>query len=153
MNRQFSECYKKFNHSHSLGCNCSQYKIDMELLIDTVCSLKSGKCSDDDGINAEHIQHAPFNFLQRLLSLLNGMLRHSCVPNQFRFGNMIPIIKDSQGNFGDVSNYRGITISPIITKVLEHALKGLFSDYLSTSSNQFGFKKGNSTSHAIYCLK
>ena len=66
---------------------------------------------------------------------------------------MIPIVKDKQGNLGDVSNYRGITISPILTKVFEHALKVLFSDHLKTSSNQFGFKKGNSTSHAIYCLK
>ena len=81
------------------------------------------------------------------------MLSHSCVPNQFRLGHMIPIVKDKQGNLGDVSNYRGITISPILTKVFEHALKVLFSDHLKTSSNQFGFKKGNSTSHAIYCLK
>ena len=54
---------------------------------------------------------------------------------------------------GDVGNYRGITISPMLTKIFEHVLKNLFSNHLSTSSLQFGFKKNNSTSHALYCLK
>lgn len=66
---------------------------------------------------------------------------------------MIPLVKDTQGNCCSSSNYRGITISPIISKVFEHALKKVFVDHLSTSPNQFGFKKRHSTSHAIYCLK
>ena len=32
-------------------------------------------------------------------------------------------------------------------------LKGIFSEYLTTSGLQFGFKKKNATSHAIQCLK
>ena len=66
---------------------------------------------------------------------------------------MIPLVKDTQGNCCSSSNYRGITISPIISKVFEHALKRVFVNHLSTSPNQFGFKKRHSTSHAIYCLK
>ena len=118
-----------------------------------MCCLKSGKCSDSDGLSAEHLQHAPINFVERLSLLLNAMLNHSHVPNQFRLGHMIPIIKDTQGNHCDSSNYRGITISPILSKLFEHALKIVFADHLSTSVNQFGFKKHHSTSHAIYCLK
>ena len=66
---------------------------------------------------------------------------------------MLPIVKDSNGNVSDSSNYRGITISPMLTKIFEHVLKSLFSEYLSTSALQFGFKRKNSTTHAIYCLK
>ena len=84
---------------------------------------------------------------------MNGMLTHSFVPQQFRFGYMLPIVKDSNGNVSDSSNYRGITISPMLTKIFEHVLKSLFSEYLSTSALQFGFKRKNSTTHAIYCLK
>ena len=51
------------------------------------------------------------------------------------------------------SNYRGITISPILSKLFEHALKDVFADHLHTSSYQFGFKAKNSTNHAIFCLK
>ena len=66
---------------------------------------------------------------------------------------MIPLVKDQQGNVSDVNNYRGITLSPIVSKIFEHVLKFIFSVFLETSSNQFGFKKRSSTIHAIHCLK
>ena len=136
-----------------MNCDCHRFKITVENVMDAVCSLKDGKCDDDDGLHAEHFKYASYNLLTRLTSLLNFMLYHSYVPNQFRFGHMIPIVKDGQGSLSDVSNYRGITISPMLTKIFEHILKILFGDYLSTTSLQFGFKKKNSTAHALYCLK
>ena len=66
---------------------------------------------------------------------------------------MIPLVKDNRGNHGDVSNYRGITISPIVSKIFEHALKIIFSDHLRTSSFQFGFKRKSLTVHALFCFK
>ena len=68
-------------------------------------------------------------------------------------GTIVPIVKDRQGNLGDLNNYRGITIAPIISKIFEHVLRIVFSDSLSTSNFQFGFKRKSSTSHAIFCLK
>ena len=81
------------------------------------------------------------------------MLRHGHVPDEFRRGTIVPIVKDRQGDLGDMNNYRGITIAPIISKIFEYLLQTLFQDHLSTSNYQFGFKKKSSTSHAIYCLQ
>ena len=81
------------------------------------------------------------------------MLRHGYVPKQFRFGYMVPIVKDQQGNLTDLSNYRGITISPLASKLFEHVLKNIFAEYLTTSESQYGFKKNSSTVHALHCLK
>ena len=66
---------------------------------------------------------------------------------------MIPIVKDTNGNQGDTQNYRGITISPIASKIFEHVLKNLFASHLTTSHLQFGYKKKNATTHAVHCLK
>ena len=63
---------------------------------------------------------------------------------------MIPIIKDNQGNHSDLSSYRDITISPIISKVFEHVLKNIFSPHLPTSSYQFGFKR---KSWKVHCFR
>ena len=115
--------------------------------------MEDGKCADENDLYAEHFHHAPLNVLVKLTHVFNRMMSHSFVPNQFKLGFMIPIVKDSQGNHSEVSNYRGITISPLASKVFEHVLKAIFSDYLSTSMYQFGYKKKSSTTHAIYCLK
>ena len=62
-------------------------------------------------------------------------------------------MKDRQADLGDLNNYRGITIAPITSKVFEHALQVVFSEFLSTSKYQFGFKRKSSTSHALFALK
>ena len=115
--------------------------------------MKKGKCADDALINAEHFFNAPLSMFDRLQGLFNKMLLHGVVPDQFQCGTIIPIVKDRQGDQGDMNNYRGITIAPIISKIFEHTMQIVFQPFLTTSVYQFGFKKKSSTSHAIYCLK
>ena len=115
--------------------------------------MKQGKCSDDDGLQAEHFQNGPLALMLRLTSLFNYMLKHAFVPQQFRFGTIVPIIKDKNGSSSDISNYRGITISPLVSKIFEHVLRNKFITHLETSHYQFGFKRKVSTNHALYCLR
>ena len=56
-----------------------------------------------------------------------------------------------QGNHSDTNNYRGITTSPIISKLFEHVLKLVYSDHLLTL--QFGFKEKSCTVYALQCLR
>ena len=91
--------------------------------MDALLNMKTGKSADGEGIFAEHLHYAPLLMFKRLSSMFNAMLNHSFVPHQFRFGFMVPIIKDQSGNHADTSNYRGITISPAISKLFEHVLK------------------------------
>ena len=153
LNEQFSTAYKAYENNHATSCDCNTSCISVCNTIDALCSMKAGKCADEDNIMAEHFQNASFNFLTRLTSLFNSMLKHAYVPKQFRFGFMVPLLKDHQGNQADLGNYRGITISPIASKVFEHVLKAVFYSYLSTSEMQFGFKKNSSTVHALHCFK
>ena len=153
LNCRFSESYTDYKVNHAASCDCSSFSISMCNIIDAICSMKAGKCADEDGISAEHFLNAPLSFLTRLVWLFNSMLKHAYVPKQFRLGFMVPILKDQQGNHADISNYRGITISPIASKVFEHCLKIVFCEFLSTSEMQFGFKKDSSTVHALHCLK
>ena len=153
LNSRFENQYKVYAEKHDLSCNCSDYIITDRIVFDALFSIKGGKSADDDGLNAEHLQHAPLAVVTRLTSLFNSMMKHSFIPRQFRLGFMIPIIKDSHEDHGDVSNYRGITISPIISKIFEHVLKIVFSHFLSSSPYQFGFKKRSSTIHSLHCLR
>ena len=51
-----------------------------------------------------------------------------------------------------VNDFRGISISPAISKVFEHCILHRYRDFFKTSDNQFGFKQGSSCAHAIYSL-
>ena len=153
LNENFASAYQKYKDDHHASCDCNSFTISLYDTMDALGAMKSGKCADSDGIMTEHFQNAPVNLLTRLTFLFNCMLKHAFVPQQFHYGLMLPIIKDHQGNHADLSNYRGITISPISSKLFEHVLKLKFCHHLSTSAYQFGFKKNSSTVHALHCLK
>ena len=153
LNDRFVTDYNEYISAHSTSCNCKQSYINPLNVIDALGSMKAGKSMDEGQIAAEHLHFAPLNFLLRVSALFNLMLRHAFVPNDFRSGFMIPVIKDTRGNKADTGNYRGITISPILSKLFEHVLKIVFDDFLSTSAYQFGFKKRSSTTHALHSLR
>ena len=73
--------------------------------------------------------------------------------SDFLDGTITPIVKDSNGNVSDTTNYRGITLGGLFSKLFEYGLHNkishlLFSDYL-----QFGFMQKLSTTHALFTLK
>ena len=82
------------------------------------------------------------------------MLLAGHVPSMFGIGVTFPIPKGNSGQkVVSVEDFRGITVSPVISKVLEKGVLENFHSYLSTSENQFGFKKHVGCSHAIYALR
>ena len=67
---------------------------------------------------------------------------------------LIPTPKESGAKRAlKTDQFRGITNSPIISKVFENCLLTIYKDYLRTSERQFGFKKNTSCSHAIYSVR
>ena len=148
----FEAQYRDALASHT-NCSCASHRISLKDVIDAVYSMKKGKCCDDTSIHAEHIFNAPMQLFTRLEQLFIGMLLHGFVLSQFQRGTIVPLVKDRNGDKGDLNNYRGITIAPIISKVFEHALHIAFHSSLTSSAHQFGFKRKSSTSLAIHCLK
>ena len=58
------------------------------------------------------------------------MMRHSFVPTDFRFGIIKPLLKCKNGDQSDLSMYRGITLTPVLSKLFESMLLGLYSEHL-----------------------
>ena len=70
-----------------------------------------------------------------------------------KFSQSTGIVKNKCGNISESNKYRPIALATIISKLFESVLLVKCEDYLSTCSNQFGFKKGHSTDLCIYALK
>jgi len=73
----------------------------------------------------------------------------------FGYSYTVPICKlqDSRVKAVTADDFRGIAISPVISKVFEHCVLDKLCHFLSTADNQFGFKKGLSCNHAIYTVR
>ena len=70
------------------------------------------------------------------------MLISGHVPSQFAVGLTHPIPKCKYMiKVLTCDDYRGITISPIISKLFEKGILVNFESYFLSSDNQFGFKK------------
>ena len=66
---------------------------------------------------------------------------------------LVPIIKDKSGKINSKDNYRPIAIASTLSKLLEILLLERLSNFMLTSSHQFGFKAKHSTDACIYVLK
>ena len=105
--------------------------------------IKVGKASAGI-IRPEHfIQGAP-GLLGHFHILFNGMIQHGYVSTEFLNGTISPIIKDTQGDVSNVSNYRGITLGSLPAKLFECAIQLKTVKFLETDGLRFGFKKTSS---------
>ena len=65
----------------------------------------------------------------------------------------VPKIKNCRTKAMSCDDFRGIAISPILSKVFEYCLIDRFRDFLISGDNQFGFKKALGCSHAIFSVR
>jgi len=75
------------------------------------------------------------------------------VPEDFGRGVVIPLLKNVDGNKFTTDNYRGITLSSVISQLFEKVLRLQFKKQLTSDPLQFGFKPKSSCSHAIFTFK
>ena len=116
-------------------------------------SMKRGKAAGMDSITVEHLLYA-HRYISVLLSVLfKCCLIHGIVPSGFGVGIIIPLVKNVNDDITKISNYRGITLSPVVSKVFETCLLTILNDKLKSSHLQFGFKKNSSCSTAIMTLR
>ena len=104
-------------------------------------------------LKPENVLNGSVKLTIHLHLLFNAMIQHGYVVNDFLQGTITPIIKNTEGDVSSSSNYRGITLGTLFSKMFEIALDAKISPYLDTDDLQFGFKKKTSTSHALYVLK
>ena len=141
------------SHYHAASVNCS---FDAELVESIILKMKRGKAPDLDGLTAEHLYFCSPILPCILAKLFNLCTIIRCVPVSFGRSYTVPILKDKSAVLFksiNVNDFRGISISPIISKVFEHCILDTYSEIFVTCDNQFGFKKNLSCSQAIYSLR
>jgi len=129
---------------------------DVELIDKSVSSLDRGKAAGLDSLTAEHLQHSHPALPSLLSKLFNLMIKYGLVPSGFGLSYTVPLPKTNNASVSKsliADDFRGISISPVISKVFEKCIFDRYQRFFETSDSQFGFKKGISCSHVVYSVK
>ena len=129
-------------------------QITLNELYSCVCSLKPNK-ADTYGCIPPFFFRDYFSIIgEHLLVLINKCIVTGVFPHCLKSANVTPLFK--KGSRQDVSNYRPISVLSTVSKLFEKILfKQLLCHFESNNllyDHQFGFRKGLSTTHALYKL-
>jgi len=158
-----AQCNKSENDTSALSSRLSASQPDCDVVkwlfnVEDVdfavfSKLKCGKAPGSDSLTPEHVLYSHPSIMVHLKCVFNLMLRHGYVPDDLGKGIIVPLIKDRHGDICNSDNYRAITISSVLSKILEICIHNKFSTFLSSDELQFGFKPGYGCSSALFTFQ
>ena len=113
-------------------------------------SLKNHKAAGGDGILAELLKQSGGTGVRVLTHLFNAVLATRCVPSAWRKGIVVHLAKG--GDEGDCSNYRPLTLLPIIDKLSAKLLSEWLSRVVCLHDQQHAFRPGRGTVNPLHNL-
>ena len=117
---------------------------EKEVLV-AIKSLNKGKSADIYNVCAEHLVYGANTIAPILTLLLNKMFEFGMVPESLKLGFLTPVFKRKGSNL-DAKNYRGITVTPILSKVMEAVVRERIKPIILEQQNklQRGFTESSS---------
>ena len=125
----------------------SSLKITELMVHDELLKLNSNKWCGPDNINPKILIELADSFSKPISLLLNKTVEEGEIPVDWKKANVSPIFK--KGSKSKAENYRPISLTSIVCKIMETLLKREVMTHLIAenllSSKQFGFINGRST--------
>ena len=118
--------------------DCAEPEVEAKLK-----ELKPDKAAGSDGFLPKVLKAVAGGVIQHLCQIFNRSLTTAEVPQDFRSADICPIPK--KGLLTDTGNYRPISLTSVLGKVLESIIKDSFletNNLINTS--QHGFRQGRS---------
>ena len=112
---------------------------------DVLLSLDPNKATGPDKIPAKLLKVCAPHIYSSLCALFNKCLLLGKMPSSWKESNIVPILKG--GTVKEVSNYRPISLLPLVSKVLERRIYNRVINHIAPQLHklQFGLLKGKST--------
>lgn len=107
-----------------------------------------------DSIPTSLLKNNSTKFAELLCNSINSCFHNNCFPNQMKIARITPIFKS--GDKLDKTNYRPISVLPILSKPFERAIQSQLLSHFkcnkTINKNQFGFIEKSSTLSATLNL-
>lgn len=128
-------------------------KVTESEITEVIMAMKN-KASGVDLISIRVLKFVLQCVIKQLVSLINGCFKSGVFPKCLKRAKIVPIFKG--GDKDDISNYRPISLLPVIARIFEKLVYIRLEKYLEKNlffyQNQFGFRKGYSSEHAMLFL-
>lgn len=115
-------------------------------------NLNNTTATGHDKLSTKIMKYCIDEIITPLTSIVNSSLLSGTFPDQLKISKVIPIFKSN--NKMVVSNYRPITNSPLISKVIEKCVKNQLIEHLDDNSTlydkQYGFRRKRNTNLALF---
>lgn len=123
----------------------------VEDVFSVIINLKNSSCLDVYSLNSKILKYAGAFICEPLAHIFNYCIDYGIFPSTFKLVKVIPVYK--KGDKSEYSNYRPISIVPILSKVFEILLNKQILTYFEGNSlftsSQYGFRKGHSTVEVV----
>ena len=136
------------------SCDTNHFRpqpVDVSTVILTVKALNDTSSVGSDGILLKFVRDALYVVALYLTCIINTSIVTGVFPDAWKHAIVVPIFKN--GDFNNVSNYRPISLLPIVSKILEKIIANQLTDYLEDkkllSNSQHGFRPRLSTETAL----
>ena len=126
--------------------------IDKKKVLKIIRNLSNNKVSQETGLPARVVKENVVYLVAIICSQFNESINSSEFSWPFKLANIIPVFKNVSRNHK--TNYRPVSILPLISKVLEKIMIKQLSIYFEGILSKFrcGFHKGFSTRHCLLLM-
>ena len=133
--------------------NCHIDKITTEEVLKVISKLNTGKTTGSDGLLAEHFRNAPDELIPTLVDVINQIFLEKEVPKIVKERIITPVHKTGKDKYLP-GNYRGITVTNIISSIIEGIIKDRIEHDLTKSQSklQRGFTEKTSSLNAAFII-
>ena len=132
----------------------SQLDFNIDNIIEIIHTLNPNKAHGHDVFSIRMILLSRESIVKPLYLLFKNCFEASTFPLEWKKGNVIPIFK--KGNKQEVSNYRPISLLPVVSKIFERIIFDAIFNYMDQNSffnpNQSGFRPGDSCIHQLISI-
>ena len=120
----------------------------------TVINTLKNSAPGNDEMPASILKQCIETYIDPLTYLVNLSINQGIFPDELKIAKVLPIYKSDDKQL--IQNYRPISVLPFFSKNFEKIISNHLLNFIDTNNilydNQFGFRKNNSTTHAIITL-
>ena len=141
--------YKDYMFENVNNLKFTFHEITETVVKNIILELKSKNSCGMDGITSKVIKTYCNVLCKPITIMINQSLNSGIFPDQLKIAKVLPIYKGNNSDSNKLSNYRPISILPVISKIFERVIYNqLYAYFIQNNlfySSQYGFRSKHST--------